>query len=43
LKKKEEKKGDEILEEIKKLDHLSITPLDALSKLSEIKKKLDDD
>jgi DNA mismatch repair protein MutS len=41
--KKEEKKGDEILEEIKKLDPLSITPLDALSKLSEIKKKLDDD
>lgn len=41
--KKEEKKGDEILEEIKKLDPLSMTPLEALSKLTEIKGKLEND
>lgn len=41
--KKEEKKGDEILEEVKKLDPLSMTPLEALSKLTEIKGKLESD
>ncbi len=37
----EEKKGIEILEEIKRLDPLSMTPLEALSKLTEIKGKLE--
>lgn len=41
--KKEEKKEDKILEEIKKLDPLSMTPLEALSKLTEIKGKLEND
>jgi DNA mismatch repair protein MutS len=41
--KKEEKNGDEILDEIKKLDPLSMTPLEALSKLTEIKGKLEND
>lgn len=39
-KEKEEEKGNEILEEIKKLDPISMTPLDALSKLIEIKEKV---
>ncbi len=41
--KREEKRGDEILDEIKKLDPLSMTPLEALSKLTEIKGKLEGD
>lgn len=41
--KKKEKKGDEVLEEIKKLDPLSMTPIEALSKLTEIKEKLEND
>jgi DNA mismatch repair protein MutS len=40
---KEEKREDEILEEIRKLDPLSMTPLEALSKIIEIKGKLEND
>ena len=38
---KENEKSNEILEEIKKLDPLSMTPLNALSKLIELKGKID--
>jgi DNA mismatch repair protein MutS len=37
---KEDEMGNEILEEIKKLDPCSMTPLEALSKLIEIKEKI---
>ena len=39
--KKEDEIGDEVLEEIKKLDPNSMTPLEALSKLADIKGKLE--
>ncbi|HEX3034220.1 MAG TPA: DNA mismatch repair protein MutS [Thermodesulfobacteriota bacterium] len=41
IEEKENGKDSEILEEIKRLDPLSLTPLDALSKLIEIKEKID--
>ncbi len=40
---KEDEKGNEILEEIKKLEPYSMTPLEALSKLAEIKGRLGND
>jgi DNA mismatch repair protein MutS len=39
---KEDEVGNEILEEIKKLDPFSMTPIEALSKIIEIKGKLED-